>query len=318
MLSSVAVGVVAATLVLTLWPIFRAGSNADIDAVILGARSLAMGRDPYVDSWRLIGPGWPWPLQYPAPAIVTVLPLALLPLELGRALFVGLCLGLLTFALTREAWWPLVLLASGPVVEAGSVGQWSPLVTAGSLLPALAWVLACKPNLGVSLWLGSPDRRTARRLAFGVVAALIVSLVVFPTWPTSYLEAVSHSPHRSLVLRPFGWLLLAALVDWRDPSARLLAALALIPQSATFYDGLPALLAARRRGEAILLSALSLIGYLLAMIRDRSMLSYPGIVAQGWPYVLVTLYLPALALVLARRWARRADPGTPTGWHPWG
>ncbi len=60
---AVAVGLAAGILVLVLWPRLRAGSNADIDAVILGARSLAMGRDPYADSWRHIGPGWPWPLQ---------------------------------------------------------------------------------------------------------------------------------------------------------------------------------------------------------------------------------------------------------------
>jgi hypothetical protein len=267
-----------------------------------------MGRDPYVDSLRHIGPGWPWPLQYPAPAILAVLPLALLPLELGRALFVGLGVGVFTYAITREAWWPLTLLASGPVVEAIAVGQWSPLVTAGSLLPALAWVLACKPNLGLCLWVGSPDRRTARHLALGVLATVIVSLAVFPSWPMSYLEAVSHSPHRSLVVRPFGWLLLIGLVGWRDPSARLLAILALVPQSGAFYDGVPVLLAARRRGEAILLSALSLIGYLLAIGRDRTMLSYPAIVAQGWPYVLVTLYLPALALVMHRMWKGRSEP----------
>jgi hypothetical protein len=267
-----------------------------------------MGRDPYADSWRHTGPGWPWPLQYPAPAILAILPLSLLPLELGRALFVGLGLGLLTFALTRDAWWPLVLLGSGPVVEAGIVGQWSPLVTAGSLLPALAWVLACKPNLGISLWLGSPRRETAQRIALAVFAAIVVSLAVYPAWPAAYLTALSHSPHRILVVRPFGWLLLLALLAWRDPSARLLAALALVPQSATFYDGLPALLTARRRGEAILLSALSLVGYILTQSRDRTMLSYPGIVAQGWPHVLVTLYLPALALVLGRVWAQRRQP----------
>jgi hypothetical protein len=304
-LAGAAVGLVVTALVLTLWPVFRAGSNADIDAVILGARALAVRRNPYVDSWRYVGPGWPWPLQYPAPAIVTVLPLALLPLELGRALFIGIGLGLLTYAVTRDAWWPIVLLVSGPVAEAAFVGQWSPLVTAGSLLPALAWVLACKPNLGISLWVGSPDRQIARRLALGALAAIAVSLLVFPGWPRSYFDAVSHSPHRSLILRPFGWLLLAALTDWRNPSARVLAALALIPQSGTFYDGLPALLAARRSWEAFLLSALSLIGYLLSMSRDRTMLSYPAIVAQGWPYVLVGLYLPALALVLARAWRRR-------------
>jgi hypothetical protein len=266
-----------------------------------------MGRDPYADSWRHTGPGWPWPLQYPAPAILSILPLSLLPLDVGRALFVGLGLGLLTFALTRDAWGPLALLASGPVVEAGVVGQWSPLVTAGSLLPPLAWVLACKPNLGICLWLGSASRQTARRLALGVLAAMVVSLAVYPSWPGAYLKALSYSPHQILIVRPFGWLLVLALLAWRDPSARLLAALALVPQSATFYDGLPVLLTARRRGEAILLSALSLIGYVLAQTRDRTMLPYPGIVAQAWPYVLVTLYLPALGLVLARARAQRKD-----------
>jgi hypothetical protein len=129
--------------------------------------------------------------------------------------FVGVR-ALLALALSRRAWYPLLLLASGPVVHAVNVGQWSPLVTAGSMLPGLGWLLACKPNIGLSLWLGSPDRATARRLALGVAAALAVSLLVLPGWPgLSFLE----QPHLSLTPRPFGSVLLAA-VRWRDPAAR--------------------------------------------------------------------------------------------------
>jgi len=111
------------------------------------------------------------------------LPLSPLPILLGRVVFVGASVALLALALSQRAWYPLLVLASGPVLHAINVAQWSPLVTAGSMLPGLGWLLACKPNLGLSLWLGSPDRATARRLALGVAAAFAVSLLVLPGWP---------------------------------------------------------------------------------------------------------------------------------------
>ena len=135
----------------------------------------------------------------------------------------------------------------------------------------------------------------------------MVSLVIFPRWPVSYLAALRHSPHHSLVLRPFGWLLLLAALTWRAPAARVILGLALIPQSASFYDGLPALLAARRRSEAALLSATSSLGYLWWLGRDLGGLDYPGIAAREWPVVLLTLYLPALGVLLWRRYRGRSS-----------
>jgi hypothetical protein len=305
-LAAATIATVVAVLVGTLWPALRPGGNADVDAVILSARALIVGRDPYRESWAHVGPGWPWPLQYPLPALLVVLPLSPLPLELGRAVFSGIIIGLLAFALTRRAWWPLLLLGSGPVLQAAVLGQWSPLVTAAALLPALGWALACKPNLGLAVWLGSGDVATARRLALGAMAAILVSLAIFPRWPMSYLASLGHSPHRSLVLRPFGWLLLLAALSWRAPAARLLLGLALVPQSASFYDAVPALLAARRRGEAVLLSAASSLGYLWWLGRDLRGLDYPAIAERGWPVVLLTVYLPVLAVLLQREFRKRA------------
>jgi hypothetical protein len=306
MLVAAAIGTVVAVLIATLWPALRPGGNADVDAVILGARALTGGRDPYQDSWAHIGPGWPWPLQYPLPAVLVVLPLAPLPLELGRAVFSGIVVALLAFALTRHAWWPLLLLVSGPVLQAAVLGQWSPVVTAAAFLPALGWALACKPNLGLAVWLGSGDAATARRLALAAVGAVVVSLVISPRWPLGYLASVGHSPHHSLVLRPFGWLLLLSALGWRAPAARVLLGLALVPQSASFYDAVPALLAARRRSEAVLLSAASTLGYLWWLGRDLRGLDYPEIAARGWPVVLLTVYLPALAVLLWRELRNRA------------
>jgi hypothetical protein len=286
---------------LVLWPRVWPHISSDLDPVILGARSLMRGTDPYLDSWEWTSPGWPWPLTYPPPALFVALPLSPLPILLGRVVFVGASVALLALALSRRAWYPLLVLASGPVVHAVNVGQWSPLVTAGSMLPGLGWLLACKPNLGLSLWLGSPDRATARRLALGVTAAFAVSLVVLPGWPGAYVVSLKNSPHVSLIVRPFGWVLLLAAVRWRDPAARVLLGLALIPQAASFADGLPVLLAARTRGETAALSGISLAGYLAWLSRDWGSGPYENIVARGWPYVLVALYLPALLIVLRRR-----------------
>jgi hypothetical protein len=170
--------------------------------------------------------------------------------------------------------------------------------------------LACKPNLGLSIWLGSGEVATARRLAVGVIGALLISLLIHPRWPASYLATLGHSPHHSLVLRPFGWLLLLAAFRWRTPAARVILGLALVPQSGSFYDALPALLVARRKSEAVLLGLVSSLGYLWWLGRDLGGLGYPEIAARNWPVVLVTVYLPALGVLLGRElWNRTRSEG---------
>lgn len=305
-LAAALAGLFAGAAMLVLWPSVWPHISSDLDAVILGARSLWRGTDPYRDSWEWTSPGWPWPLTYPAPALIAALPLAPLPMVMGRAVFVALSVSFLALALTREKWWPMLLLCSGSVVHAVTVAQWGPLLTAGSLLPGMGWVLACKPNLGLSLWLGSRDWLTARRIALQVAAAAIVGTIVLPGWIRGFADGVGHSPHISLLLRPFGWVLLLALLCWRDPAARLVLALAAVPQAASFADSVPLLLVARTRGEAIVMTGASLAGYVLWSVSATPRGTYEAIVAHGWPFVLVGGYLPALCVVLRRGWAARS------------
>jgi hypothetical protein len=293
-------GLVAGAAMLFLWLAVWPRISSDLDPVLLGARSLWRGTDPYADSWDWVSPGWPWPLTYPPAALIAALPLAPLPLLVGRVIFVALGVAFLALALSREERWPLLLLCSGSVVHAVTVAQWGPLLVAGSLLPGMGWLLACKPNLGLSLWLGSRDRATARRLALQAGAAVIVGTIVVPGWLDGFIVALRHSPHVSLLFRPFGWVLLLALLRWRDPSARLLLALAAVPQAASFADSVPLLLVARTRGEALLVAGASLAGYVLWMASDAPRGTYEAIVAHGWPFVLVGGYLPALFVVLRR------------------
>jgi ABC-type microcin C transport system permease subunit YejB len=77
-------------------------------------------------------------------------------------------------------------------------------------------------------------------------------------------------------------------------------ALALVPHSASFYDSLPVLLTARRKVEALLLSVTSTAGYLYVLASDKTGLGYHEIVDRGWPVLLLTLYLPALVILLKR------------------
>src|SRR6185312_6391081 len=85
---------------------------ADFDQLWYGARALLGGRDPYAE----VGPGrafdFPWPLYYPLPALLLVVPLAGMPLLVARAVFVALGAGVVAYALTRREWKSLLLFTS--------------------------------------------------------------------------------------------------------------------------------------------------------------------------------------------------------------
>jgi hypothetical protein len=258
------------------------------------ANALLAGENPY----QVIRPTGHYPFEswfpYPLTAAIVAIPFAFVPAVLAGAIFFGLSAGALAFAVTRDGLQRLWLFASAPFALCLIVVQWVPLLMAGVLLLPLGWALACKPTLGAAVWLYRPSWKTA---AMGA-ALTAVALAVQPTWPSEWLRAVSvdHvSSHPSPVTRPFGWLPLLALLRWRKPEARLVAAMALVPQNLCLYDQLPLWFAAPSGAAGLALSAVSWVGLAVSKV-DRNAMFACGPDAE-WGTIWF-LYVPALLIVL--------------------
>ena len=272
------------------------------------ARALLSGLDPYA----VIRPVGPFPFdayfKYPLPAALVAIPFASLPAEAAGALFIGLSVALLAWALTRESWERLPILLSGCVASAVKSAQWSPLLAAALLLSPWAVGLGVlKPNLGVPMFLARPSWRA---VAAGA-GLLALSLVVQPTWPVEWLrvlrtglEAHYMSPAAGGPgLLALGPLLLLGLLRWRRPEARLLVALACVPQVPTFYDQLFLLLIPRTFRESATTALLSAVAYMYLFSR-------PSLTHERTAtWILLTVYGPALLLVL-----RRPNEGEVPAW----
>jgi hypothetical protein len=101
--------------------------------------------------------------------------------------------------------------------------------------------------------------------------------------------------------------MLAALLCWRDPDARLLLALAVVPQTGFFYEELPACLVARDRKQAAIIALSTHVATV-----TRGFFPAPhGFNDYAWKYGTVSLWLglvPPLLLVLHRRFRRVPFP----------
>jgi hypothetical protein len=278
----------------------RPGFHTDFDTIYAGGVAVSRGLDPYAYVQSEIAAGrLQSPYYYPATAAVLAAPLSFLSLRLAAALFTALGMILLAFSLTGWRQW---ILLSPPAIQAVIFGQWSPWLTAAIGLPWLGFVWAAKPNMGAALFGTYPSRRVALTCA----ATVILSLSLFPHWPVDWLEAVQGAPqYRAPVMRAGGFLLLLAFLRWREPEARLLGLLALIPHTTTFYEQLPLLLIPRSRGSfAILFGlfwAVALWGRFLMDVSGfpaSEALKAQAILDRQWPYMLLFIYLPCLWIVL--------------------
>lgn len=270
------------------------GVASDFEVWWHAARLLARGVDPY-----LLGPGaaeWPFDgwLFYPLPALFFTLPVAGLPMPVAGAALLAAAAGALAWALTAHGWWRLWLLASPGFIMALKVGQWSPLLTAAALLPALGAFAAVKPTLGLAALAYRADPR-AVLLAGGTLA---LSVLVLPAWPREWLANLAHvGGHPAPAFTWAGAPLLLALLRWRRPEARLLAAMACVPQLLFFADQLAVGLVARSAREAKLLSGCGMAAWALWFATVDPRAAY---VPAAAPWVLAGVYLPALTLVLLR------------------
>ncbi len=253
-----------------------------------GARYLLAGENPYA----LIRPTGPYPyndsLYYPLPGLLVVLPFAPLPGSLAGALFIGISSGLLAYGLLREGAHRLLVFAGAPYIYAVITCQWAPLITAAALLPNLAPMLLAKPNLGLPVLLAYGTRRHLLLCA----VTLLLSFAIWPTWPAAWLAALPQHTNFTPLLTWWGPPLLLALWQWRKPAARLLLAMAIVPQR-LLYDQVALWLIPTTLRTSLVLSVASWLGLMLGLLTGEGRWS------------LACVYLTALALILQQGWAAR-------------
>jgi len=114
------------------------------------------------------------------------------------------------------------------------------------------------------------------------------------------MGAVRGAVHvRPLIALPGGFLLLAAMLKWRRPEARLMMAYALVPHTTMLYEAVPALLIPDRWQEMLVLTISSIVAYGIesTLIHGNTA---PTLIARHGMVTILFVYLPALALVLRR------------------
>jgi hypothetical protein len=283
---------VAGWAVLTVFRAYLIGWTTDWHIFWTAGHAVATGQDPY-RAVRALNSGYP--LFYPGPALLLVAPFGLLASKAAWFAWAAVTGGLFGLAARRHGRGLWVGALSACFAEAVTFGQWVPLLVAAAILPWLGGALAAKPSIGVALWVWRPSRGAV----LGGAALAVLSLLVVPGWPAEWVAGLARTNHIAPVAKPWGWVLLLAALRWRTPEGRLLLALACIPQTTSLYESLPLFLVCRKRWDAYVLAVLS---HVAAFVQDRYF-SAPGqvletVIANRWPVFLVTLWLPALIMVL--------------------
>jgi hypothetical protein len=237
----------------------------------------------------------------PFTTMIVVGPLLLLPLPLAAPVFMGISSALLAFGLLREGeYWRLLVFTSLPYAHSLVTVQWAPLFAAALLLPPLLVLAPVKPQLGLVLLAAG---RWNRRLLLATALFVLLSLLLYPAWPLDFFitgELTSYEGQIPALIGPGLLVPLLALLCWREPNARLLAAMALVPQR-LWYDQLLLFLIPRSWQTLLLLSVCSWFVWAFT-VRMGLPLSI-GFAPLTWLSIVLGLYLPALGILL---WSERA------------
>ena len=264
----------------------QSGTANDFTWLLLSAKRLLAGNNPYQGRLAPLPYDADAPLQYPLPTVLLAIPFTVVSQPVPGALFVGASSALLAFLLTRADWWPLLLFTACPFWQAVNLAQFSPLVAAAVLLPALPLALL-KPNLALPAVAAWPNVR-----GLLLSAALYGgSLLLLPSWPLDMLRNADQVRHVMPLLSATGPLLLLALLRWREPRARLLLAMAVLPQRTLPYDQLLLWLIPSSWMQMLVMSLVSWVLFWLQLL--------PGMTA----WLSSLQFLVALACVL---WPARA------------
>ena len=286
------------------------GWPTDFDQLWYAARALLAGNDPYT----AVGPDrafrWDWPLYYPLPAVLFATPFTVVPVLVARIAFSAVTAAALGWALGPRArtHWPLLLSAA--YIISTSRAQWAPLLLAAAWIPALGFVIAAKPNVGISSLAGQKGRKELALSLAGFGAAFLLSFIVQPDWFSSWRASIRTAPHiqSAVMMMPFGPLLLLAALRWRRADARLLLALAVIPHTPSAYDLLVLFFVCRSLRETMVLALLTQALY-WGIVMFGSFNTFDAYAEGLGRVAILIVYLPVLAAVLLR--ANRSDPDPP-------
>jgi hypothetical protein len=285
---------------------------SDLGQVWFAARAVLHGQDPY----PLIGPGrafhWVNGFFYPLPAALLLTPLAPLSQPMAVAVFAALGGFALAWALTQHGWGTLWGFASLCAVSAFEVCQWSPLLAGSLVMAPLGLVLVAKPTVGAAVFAAKPTTWAL----FGGLVLLALSFALQPDWVASWRTSLHETsvndgpvPYTAPITFPGGVLTLLALLRWKRPEARLLAVLAMVPQTTLPYEGLLLFTVPRNGRESFLLSASSwgMLWYVRQVYTTTGGLH---VLIDGFGHAMVPfLYLPCVIMVL-----RRPNEGTVPAW----
>jgi hypothetical protein len=274
---------------------------SDFSQIWFGASALLKGMNPY----PLVGPGRmfesDFELLYPLTASVAVLPLGLLSEQAATIVFVFVSSGILAYAVTRDGWYRAPMFLSGAFFMAARRGQWSLLLTAAYCLPAVAWVLVAKPNIGIAILSSVSSARMLKVALGGGLVLLVVALALQPTWISDWLSALGAGAHTAApVTARGGFLVLLGLLRWRRPEARLLVALACVPHSIYWYDILPLMLIPANFREMVMFVLVTTTGLAFEQVLIARETDLITLYRDFNALVIAVAYLPATMLVLSR------------------
>jgi hypothetical protein len=282
----------------TVWyQAVRAIQHSDFSIIWASAYYWRQGLNPY----EVIGPDklwhWDWPQLYPLPAILVGLPFSFAPLWLAEALFVGIGVGCLVWALYRHQPQALWIVLTVGFWVALDTAQWSPILTAATLMPGLGWLLIAKPSIGLPLFLAYPTRSAA----VGCAIVGILSIALWPWWVPIWMALTREAHHVTapFLLTPAGWILPLALLKWRRPEARLLAGLSLIPHTHGAYDVVPLALVITCMEEGLLLVGAMVVQQAL-LAQFGAGLDVDALYVLNAKLLVWCVYLPCLGMILRR------------------
>ena len=265
------------------------------------AQSIIHRSSPYT----VFGAGGQFPQEfpnlYPATVGVILLPFLIVRFWVAAAIFSAICAGLLAFGLSKDGYQRFPLFVALPFWIAAYSQQWSVIFAAAFLLPSFSFLYVAKPSLGIGLLFANFSRRALLSAALGGTLILAVSLLAIPSWPAEWMETVRHySRHMVSPIRMRGGIIaLLALLKWRRPEARLIVAMALVPQNVAWYDSVPLLLVPSTMIQSLILAMLSSVPAAIEVLThggaDRIIDLYP----RGYDLALY-VYLPAVVMVLLR------------------